>query len=262
MIKMETGKKFGFALTLVLAVVLLPGERAIGADLQALINTVVAQNKTAAESQDRIEKLDGQTDRLLVQYREVERNIESLRMYSEQVEKLVMAQREKLEKMRLQIDQAAQMGREITPLMIRMLDNLAQFVELDVPFLKEERAKRIGDLRDMMENSDITDSEKYRRVLEAYQVETDYARNLDTYKAKMQLEGKEATVEFLRVGRIALVYRTIDGSKAGVWDQENRKWKALDSDYFDAIHRAFRIGMNLTAPDLMLLPIPAAKVAQ
>ncbi len=259
MLKSGTIKKTGFALLAVLCVALVPGEKANSADLQEVINAVVALNDAAAASQARIEKVDSATDKLLLRYRDIQRQTESLRVYSQQVEKLVMAQRDKLDKLRADIEQASMMGREITPLMLRMLDTLENFVKLDVPFLLEERNKRLDTLRKMMKSSEVTDADKYRRVLEAYQVEADYARNLDAYRAELDLDGKMTTVEFLRVGRVALIYRTIDGKRAGVWDQTTRSWHTLSSDYFDAIHKGFRIAQNLTAPDLMLLPIPAAK---
>ena len=70
----------------------------------------------------------------------------------------------------------------------------------------------------MMSRADVTISEKYRRILEAYQVELDYGRTLEAYEGKLGSGDDARTVQFLRVGRVALLYQTLDGKETGYWD--------------------------------------------
>ena len=65
------------------------------------------------------------------------------------------------------------------------------------------------------------------------------------------------TVNFLRVGRIALVYQALDESEAGVWNQRSRRWEPLDGSFGSAIRDGLRIARKQVAPDLIRLALPA-----
>jgi len=260
MIEKGIWKKVGFGLIVVLGMALGPEESAQGGSLKKNIDLVVAMNTAAAKAQ--IDKIDDQSTDLITQYRDLERQKESLRVYNEQIEKLVVAQRAKMEKIQQEINDAAMIGRELTPLMFRMLDNLEQFIKLDIPFMMEERMKRVGELRETMNNSGIEDSEKFRQILDAYVIELEYGKFIDEYKGKLKLGGQEVEVEFLMIGRLVLVYRSIDGAKLGIWDQGKKAWQDLSREYFGAIQKGFRMARKQAAPGLIHLPVPAPKEVQ
>jgi len=140
-----------------------------------------------------------------------------------------------------------------------MIDALAKFIELDVPFLQKERNERVAKLRKIMNRADVTESEKYRRLMEAYQIENEYGRTIEAYRDEIELQNKMTTVDFLRVGRVVLLYQTLDGQQAGMWDQQTRKWKTLPREYLASIPKALRIARKQAAPDLIRLPIPALR---
>jgi len=147
-------------------------------------------------------------------------------------------------------------AREVMPLMQRMLETLDRFVELDVPFQLEERRKRVASLHEMMGRADVSISEKYRRLIEAYQIETEYGRTLEAYQAELG-EGESAkTVRFLRMGRVALMYQTMDGKETGYWDAAQKKW-IVDDSYRSAVKHGFDVADKVGAPDLLTAPVPA-----
>ena len=231
-------------------------------DLQKAIEMIMQANKKAAASQKRIDKMDEDSAELLAQYRTVLQQIESVRAYNQQVEKLLASQREEIRALENQIENATAVGREITPLMLRMVDALSNFVELDVPFLIEERRNRVQKLKEMMDRADVADSEKFRRILEAYMVEVDFGRNIEAYEGTIPKDQGELTVNFLRVGRVALVYLTLDESEAGVWNREKKSWEVLPTEYRSSIKKGIRIARKYTSSDLIRLPISAPEVAQ
>lgn len=136
-----------------------------------------------------------------------------------------------------------------------MIEGLSQFVALDVPFLAEERANRILDLQNMMDRADVSSSEKFRRVMEAYQVEMDYGKSIEAYPGLKKVDGQERSVEFLRIGRTSLVYQTRDGSYQGVWNKQTRQWEELDASYKNQISKGLQIAKKQLPPSLLMVPV-------
>jgi Protein of unknown function (DUF3450) len=97
------------------------------------------------------------------------------------------------------------------------------------------------------------DAERYRRLLEAYQIELEYGRTMVSYKGKLE-DGREA--DFVRVGRVTLLYRTADGEESGYWDAEQKKW-VVANEYNKAVESALLIATKESAPDLIMVPVPA-----
>jgi hypothetical protein len=144
----------------------------------------------------------------------------------------------------------------VLPLMERMVETLDQFVKLDVPFLLEERTKRVETLKDVLNRADVANSEKYRRILEAYQIEMEYGRTLDSYEGRLGTGGEDKTVEFVRVGRVALMYQTPDGTETGYWDRYKKDW-VVDDDYSRDVRNALAVAKKTKAPDLLMVAVPA-----
>lgn len=195
----------------------------------------------------------------LAEYRAELKQIESLRVYNRQTEDLIEAQKQEMVSLQAQIDRIQVVGRGITPLMFKMVEALDQFIHLDVPFAMEERERRIAELREVMDRSDVSDAEKFRRILEAYQIENELGRTVEAYRGEIDQNGKKTTVDFLRVGRIALLYQTLDRSRNGVWDQAAGDWRELDPSYASAIQQGLRVARKQAAPDMIRLPLPAAE---
>jgi sugar-specific transcriptional regulator TrmB len=255
----ERGLSFAFALVAIAAGQAVEGR---AQSLDQVTGTQERVAEAAIASQKKIDAMSDQADALFDEYRNENRRIEALDAYNEQLERLVESQREELASVESQIEGVRRIEREIIPLMQRMVDGLARFVALDVPFLAEERTARVDGLRDLMDRSDVTVSEKFRRVLEAYQVENDYGRTIDSYRGDLVVDGEPRTVDFLSVGRVVLLYQTLDGDESGIWDQAQREWKPLPGEYDDSIRRGIRIALKQAAPNLLELPVPAAQVVQ
>jgi hypothetical protein len=92
----------------------------------------------------------------------------------------------------------------------------------------------------------------------AYQDENEYGRTIEAYRDSLILNERETTVNFLRFGRIALVYLSLDEAESGVWSQEARAWVPLASSFRSGIRQGLRVARKATAPDLIRLPLPAA----
>ena len=224
------------------------------------IQLQVETERAAIRSQKRIDQLSDETRELLEAYRRASRELDSLRSYDDHMERMVEAQQQAIASLQAQLDEVQVTQRGVIPLLARMVDSLDRFIELDTPFLLDERRQRIATLRELLHQPDATLADKYRRIMEAYQIETDYGRSLEAYRATLTTEGGERSVDFLRVGRVALLYRSLDGAEAGVWDRRTRSWQLLSATYQPGLKQGFRIARKQTTPELLVLPVQAPEV--
>ena len=246
----------------IVAVVVLGSSTAMATEkLDQMVAQRMDMNDAGGQTQQQVDNLSDQADTLAGEYRAVRARIEALRIYNRKVDKLIVSQQEEMVSLRRQIDDVELIGREVTPLMLAMLDAIENFVELDIPFLAEERATRIEGLHDIMGNSNVTDAERYRRIMEAYQIENEYGRTIEAYSAELNSGGQSRQVDFLRIGRVSLLYQTLDGLETGVWDQKTQSW-SLAPDYRVSVRQGLRMARKQAAPDLLRLPVPAAEAAK
>lgn len=240
-------------LTLVLGLML--GAESLMAQ-SAPMNEQSKANQDARESQKRVDELDDETKRMLDEYASVLSRTENMRIYNQQLERYIVSQQEEMVSIRRQIEELTETNHGIVPLMLRMLASLEQFVAIDIPFLANERNDRVADLKAMMDRADVSTSEKYRRILEAYQIENEYGRTIEVYRGALKNGDQEMTVDYLRIGRIALMYQSLDGNKQAFWNDQTKSWEELPSSYSRAVRDGIRIARQQAAPDLIKIPVP------
>ena len=230
---------------------------AVQADtLESILAVGEAKNTAAKKSQVKIDRLADETRDLLGDYKTVVKQVDGLKVYNGRLQRQIDNQQKRVLEIDASISQVTVIQRQMTPLVIRMIDALEQFVALDVPFAKDERVQRIGFLRANLDRADVSVAEKFRGVLEAYNIELQYGRGMDTYRGTIDLGGTQREVDFLRIGRVALVYQTTDGKISGAWDKSARGWVDLPSGNFDGpIRKGIRIAKKQATIELLNMPI-------
>jgi hypothetical protein len=236
------------------------------ASFAATIQEVTAAGEARADAgaadQQRVEAIADQTEQIISDFRTVDKVVDGLIVYNSLLQRQLDNQEAEKIALSESIDNVALIERQIIPLMLRMLDSLEEFIQLDTPFLFQERTDRLARLRGMMERSDVTAAEKFRRVLEAYTIETDYGRTIEAYKGSVPIDGKEREVDFLRIGRVSLTYQSVGGGSTGAWDNSTRQWVELPPEIYKAqIATGMKIARKQVAPDLLVIPVAAASGA-
>lgn len=180
---------------------------------------------------------------------------ESIAVHNELVQRQIGSQESELVELQKQLASLDTTSAEFGPLLERMFASLEQFLAQDVPFLDpvSDRNARMERLRELMTTEGTSPAERFRRLMEAYQIEMEYGRTIADYKGALP-DGREA--EFVRVGRVSLLYRTVDGAETGYWDAGQKQW-VIDNDYSSAVLEALRISRKELAPDLIEVPVPA-----
>ena len=209
------------------------------------------------DSQTVVSDFSDETQDLLGQYRLVLQQIDRLIAYNDYVERLIVDQEAQITDIREQLDQFALIERGIVPLMLDSIDTLDKFIDLDVPFLLEERKARVARLRTIMNLSDVTVSEKYRQIMDAYQIETTYGRDIEAYTGLLEIDGVSRQVDFLRIGRTSLTYQTPDQEETGFWNKQDKQWEKLPNKYQNYVTHGLRVARKQVTPNLLELPIEA-----
>jgi hypothetical protein len=257
-IKMHT-----LSAALLAAAFTLTGGTALAATtLDDIYQVAERMNDAAKRSQSKIDALTEETRKLLSEYKTVLKEIEGLRVYNRQLEKQISSQEEEMAQLASSIDEVTVIERQITPLMLRMIDGLEQFVDLDAPFLLKERRDRIDRLRDMMDRADVAASEKFSQILRAYQIENDYGRSGATYGDTIEVGGVERRVDVLKIGRIALLYQTPDGEETGMFNPTTKVWEPIDDSYQASVRQGIRMARQQATYDLFSIPVPGAEAAR
>ena len=231
-----------------------------GADLNQVNKEGLKRNQEGKAAQDKVNLISEKTADIVSEFKSTSKIVDGLKVYNDLLAVQVDNQRKEMDSIKESIKNVSIIERQIVPLMVRMIDSFEQFVSLDVPFLLDERKARVAKLRKMMLRSDVSAAEKFRRVFEAYQIENDYGRTIEAYRGSLPLGEGTREVDFLRVGRIALLYQTVGGDMTGAWDADTRQWIELSAaDYKQHVSKGLRVARKQVAPDLLVLPVAAAK---
>ena len=214
--------------------------------------------KQSAKSQAKINNIYEQTQDLLAEYRNTVDEGDVLRGYNDHVQRMVDDQQVNLVSLQRQIDSIDEFKQGVVPLMYKMIDSLDKFIELDVPMNLERRKDRIANLRDIMDDSNVTTSEQFRLVLEAYEIEAGYGTIFDAYQGEIDLGGRTLTADFVHMGRVALVAQSLDAKNSWLWNNQTRAWEELGDEYLKPITDAIRMARKQLPMDLAKLPVFAA----
>jgi hypothetical protein len=208
------------------------------------------------QAQRKVDQVYSGTADLVNEFQSKLKVVDGLKVYNALLAKQLAGQEADIETLRNSIANATVIERQMVPLLIRMLDGLEEFIALDIPFLLEERKERVEKLRALMERPDLTVAEKTRRVFEAYQIENDYGRTLEAYKGKLDLADRSFDVDYLRVGRLALLFRSVGNDVFGHWDAASGEWvEDTASQYQRNVDKGLAIARTEMAPELFSVPV-------
>ncbi len=233
---------------------------AFSAHTQTTTDTLISEGESRLgqnqKAQSNIDKLHENTRTVVEEYQSLLKIVDGLKVYNKILAKQLDDQQNEMNALESSIANAAVIERQILPLLTRMLDGLEDFIQLDVPFLYEERMQRVNKLRRLITVSEISNAEKTRRVFEAYQIENDFGHTIESYKGKLNLGERTYDVDYLRVGRVSYLYRTVGSDLYGYWDEESETWVDIDeSIYKRNIDKGIKMSRQELAPELLTIPV-------
>ncbi len=246
---------FGAHIALSASLLCIPWASAQQTSLQQITQVELTALEQGVKTQEKINALDDEQTVLANQYRNTLKDLSNVQTYNRQLRDTIQQQEAEKSLVQDQIERVGSLEQDIVPLMVEMLDALENFIDLDIPFLLDERKHRVVRLRELMSDPNLANSEKYRRILEAYQIENDYGRTIEAYDRKLNNDTSAATVTYIKIGRIAYFYQTQDGQHTFRWSSISNTWEKLDSSENKAVRTAIAMAKERIPSDLLLVPI-------
>ena len=219
------------------------------------INTQVEASNVSIEIQNKIDKLDIESKKIYFDYKDTLNEFNSLKNYDDQLSKIIDAQIIEISSINEQLDSLDSINIDILPLLKRMVDSLSKFITLDIPFLIEERKLRLQDLDTLIVRADVTTAEKFRKIFEAYQLEANFGKTIESYQGFLTIKESEKAVDYFRLGRLGLYYRTPNGKETGYWNSNSQQWVHEGSSLDDEIKAALDIANRQSPPNFIKLPV-------
>ena len=224
---------------------------------QQVVDAQAKEQAVAIQAQQQINELDDKTREMVSEYRRLLEQTEELEIYNEQLVRLTRSQEKEIINFDGELTDLESTRRQLIPWMQHMISTLNEVIAADIPFLPKERNLRLQELKDVMERADVSVADKYRRILEAYQIESEYGHTIEAYQGEITLDGDVRTVDFLRFGRVGLYYLSLDGKRLGMWDKESRQMIVLGDNFREPLDKAIRVARKQMPPDLLKLPVQA-----
>lgn len=222
------------------------------ASLQEAANTNIQSTQNTQASQTRVDATFDATQAAFAAYMEMLEEIETLKTYNDQLRAMIVSQEVQIQSLGEQIVEIEVTSQRIMPLMQKMIEGFDAFVKADIPFLEEERLNRSQKLSTLLANPGLSISQKYRTIMEAYGIELEFSRTIESFTAPL---GERKNVQFLRIGRTGLYYLTLDEAQVGMYDPHSQSFVALDHGYVAQIKKGIKIAQKQQAPDVLRLPV-------
>lgn len=210
----------------------------------------VEAQQTQSALQQRIDEADEQTRADIEELRALERANRELDTTNATLDARLLDEAERLERLESALATVSETRASLPDIEQDMSNQLAAFIESDLPFQREERLARVqapqGD----------SSVERIEQLLEAWRLELDYGRDIDHWRGRLTREGGAAReVDYLRVGRIGFYYLTPDGREGAVWDKQQGEWQSLDERERREVRNGLRIADEQRSPELLNLPL-------
>lgn len=220
--------------------------------------SVEAQQAQSA-IQQQIDAADEETREALEELRRLEREARQMEASNAALSGRLASEAERQERLGVALDTLSETRAALPSIEQDMAQQLVNWIESDLPFLREERLARV---QTAQTEPGKESAERISALLETWRIELEYGRSMDNWRGRLQLaDEKPREVEYLRVGRIGFYYLTPDGREGGVWNGERSEWQALDEGARREVRHGLRMADDQRTPDLLRLPLSITAAA-
>ena len=224
------------------------------AQLDQALQVARQSTEAGARTQEQIDNLASQADNAEREYLALQDQIQSQEVFLEQQRVFLRSQENELTELNRQLERVGSIEANLTPMLLEMYVELEAFIEQDLPFRMQEREDRLARIQSALEDAQISPAERYRLLLNAYEIEAAYGRSLEAYEEEVEVDGTPQPARILQIGRVALI-REVNGNLE-MLTKDNPEWRAVPDSMSANVDRAFRIANEVTTPEVFVAPLP------
>ena len=211
--------------------------------------------ETRQETQQRQDEWAEEKADLVRRFRSATAGVKWLRERKAQESDQARALDDRVAELQRRLGEADRLEGSMQDTLMVIFHRLEVSVAASLPFLPQERNLRLASVGNELVRPDMTSAEKLRRLLETLQVEAGYASTVEVYQDMIVVEGEQIHADVLRVGRIALFWRTPDGDRVGNFDLSVARWTELPGRAKRRIGRAMEMATRVRPVELIDLPL-------
>ena len=194
-------------------------------------------------------------EKLTAEFDSLQLQVDQLTDIKNKLEEDVARAKERVEKKSRQLRDIKRIEQEMEPFLEDLAARLAVLPDQQLPFLQQERIKRISRLDGILADPEISLSEKYRKSMEVLQIEAEFGLTIESAQETIELEGQEILANVFRLGRVGLYYVTLDERQCGVFDLAESGWKRLPDRYVEPLKTAVAIAEKRRPVEFISMPL-------
>lgn len=218
-------------------------------------NDVKGAIRIEQQVQQKIEAWNEERSGVLADIRELKAQKKWLEYQHKKYDAYIREQDAAISELKRKQEEIEKIKTALEPYMAETVERLETFVHEDLPFLTEERERRLAFLRNSLYDYHLALGEKLRRVLEALHVEAEYGRTLEKSEATLELSGGPTRVVLFRVGRVGLFGMSLDGKNVVRLNAKTGEWEPLPAAFRAKLSLALDMADKRRAVELVDLPV-------
>lgn len=218
---------------------------------QPVEDSIAIRQKTQKD----IEKWSEKKSMLEAEYDTLTENNKRLAIQREQLTQELDTMQQRITDLENRIEAMEKISEKLKPFLYGVYEKLVESVDQRLPFLQVERSERLGNLKKTLDDPQIVLGEKFRKIMEALFIEAEYGNTVEVFQEKIFLGDEDVLVNVLRLGRISLLFETLDQTTSGYFDLDENQWKALPQSANRDIRIAMEIGSKRRPADVVTLPL-------
>ena len=224
------------------------------AQLDSALSVAKASTAASAASQQRVEELDDEADQMIREYRAVLQQKDNIALFVDQQDIYLQSQNAEIASLNKQLGTVESIKQGMVPMMLNMTAAIEDSIRSDLPFQLDDRLARVDRVKQTLADPNVSPAEQYRQVLNAFKVEVSFGQGIDSYEGAHPSKPGNV-VNFIRYGRVALVYVTKDETEMARYNMKSKQWEPLTGADSIEMRKAIRIALGESAPDMVTAPV-------